>query len=203
MSSRFWTLVSVSTLIALASLPLYGQTTYGSISGTVFDSSGATIANAQVSLTNLSTDEKRTQPTNADGLYTFPNLFPGRYKIDVEKAGFKKTTRPDVVVEVQQAARIDFSLPVGEATESVEVTSEVTLLQPETSSLGQVIEERKSGELPLNGRNIFNLITVSPAAVAQGGSGGTPVGENPFSWETIKSVVRSRMRARSTWTASR
>jgi hypothetical protein len=182
MSFRFWTLVSISTLIALASLPLYGQTTYGSISGTVFDSSGATIANAQVSLTNLSTDEKRTQPTNADGLYTFPNLFPGRYKIDVEKAGFKKTTRPDVVVEVQQAARIDFSLPVGEATESVEVTSEVTLLQPETSSLGQVIEERKSNELPLNGRNIFNLITVSPAAVAQGGSGGTPVGENPFSW---------------------
>ena len=55
-------------------------------------------------------------------------------------------------------------------------------MQAETSSLGQVVEQRKANELPLNGRNIFNLITISPAAVAQGGSGGTPVGQNPFSW---------------------
>ena len=64
----------------------------------------------------------------------------------------------------------------------VEVTAETPLLQAETSSLGQVVEERKANELPLNGRNIFNLITVSPSVVAQGGSGGTPVGQNPFSW---------------------
>ena len=181
-SSRLCTLVFTFALAALTALPLYGQSTYGSISGSVFDPSGAAIASAQVTLTNLSTGEKRVQPTNGDGLYTFPNLFAGKYKLDVEKAGFKKTTRPEVVVDVQQAARIDFTLAVGQVSESIEVTTETPLLQPESSSLGQVIEERKADELPLNGRNIYNLITLSPAAVAQGGSGGTPVGQNPFSW---------------------
>ena len=90
--------------------------------------------------------------------------------------------RNSVVVQVQQDTRVDASMTVGQVSEMVEVTSEVPLLQTESSSLGQVVEERKAGELPLNGRNIFNLITVSPAAVAQGGSGGSPVGQNPFSW---------------------
>jgi hypothetical protein len=180
--SRFLTLFLALALVLSAPLSLYGQSTYGSISGAVYDPSGAAVPDAQVSLTNLSTGEKRLQPTNADGLYTFPNLFPGKYRLDVEKAGFKKTTRPEVVVEVQQTAHIDFTLAVGQVSESVEVTSETPLLQAETSSLGQVIEERKANELPLNGRNIYNLITLSPGAVAQGGSGGTPVGENPFSW---------------------
>src|SRR5579862_9262455 len=174
----------VLTLVLLfsASFSLYGQSTYGSISGSVYDPSGAAISDAQVTLTNSSTGEKRVQPTNADGLYTFPNVLVGKYSMDVEKAGFKKTTRNDVVIEVQQSARIDFTLAVGQVSESIEVTSETPLLQAETSSLGQVVEERKANELPLNGRNIFNLITISPAAVAQGGSGGTPVGQNPFSW---------------------
>jgi len=180
MPSRRFVLTLV--LLLTASLSLYGQSTYGSVSGSVYDPSGAAISDAQVTLTNISTGDKRVQPTNADGLYTFPNVIPAQYRIDVEKAGFKKTTRSDVVVQVQQASRIDFTLAVGQVSESVEVTSETPLLQPETSSLGQVIEERKADELPLNGRNIYNLITLSPAAVAQGGSGGTPVGQNPFSW---------------------
>jgi Carboxypeptidase regulatory-like domain/TonB dependent receptor len=180
MSSHRFILTLV--LLLSASLSLYGQSTYGSISGSVYDPSGAAIAGAQVTLTSVSTGEKRTQPTNADGLYTFPNVSPGKYKLDVEKAGFKKTTRPEVAVDVQQGVRLDFTLAVGQVSESVEVTSETPLLQSETSSLGQVIEERKADELPLNGRNIYNLITLSPAAVAQGGSGGTPVGQNPFSW---------------------
>ncbi|HXZ31585.1 MAG TPA: carboxypeptidase-like regulatory domain-containing protein [Terriglobales bacterium] len=181
-SPRFWAFFTFVAVVIFASVSLYGQSTYGSITGTVFDPTGAAVPDAQVTLTNVSTTERRTQPTNADGLYAFPNLAPGQYRIDVEKVGFKKTTRTLVVVEVQQTTRIDVSLTVGQVSESVEVTSETPLLQTETSSLGQVIEERKATELPLNGRNIYNLITLSPAAVAQGGSGGTPVGENPFSW---------------------
>ena len=83
------------------------------------------------------------------------------------------------MVEVQQDSHIVATLPVGQVTETVEVSAETPLLQVESSSLGQVVEQRKANELPLNGRNIFNLITISPAAVAQGGSGGTPVGQNP------------------------
>src|SRR6202043_3723476 len=132
--------------------------------------------------TNPDTGEKRTETTGGDGLYSFVNVLPGRYRIEVEKTGFKRTTRSEVIVDVGQSVRIDLSMQVGDMTQTVEVTGETPLLQSETSSLGQVVEERKANELPLNGRNIFNLITISPAAVAQGGSGGTPVGQNPFSW---------------------
>ncbi|HUK24415.1 MAG TPA: TonB-dependent receptor [Terriglobales bacterium] len=166
---------------SLSSL-LYAQSTYGSVTGSVVDSSGAAITGADVTLTNLGTMEKRTQPSGADGLFTFVNVFPGQYRVDVEKTGFKHLTRTPVVVEVQQTTHIEATMQVGEVSQSVEVTAETPLLQTETSSLGQVVEERKANELPLNGRNIFNLITVSPAAVAQGGSGGSPVGQNPFSW---------------------
>ncbi len=175
---------SVVTLVLILSttFPLHGQSTYGSVSGTVTDQTGAAVAGATVTLTNTSTSEKRTQPSGADGLFTFVNLFPGDYRVDVQKEGFKHFTRPSVIVQVQQDTHIAAALTVGQVTETVEVTSETPLLQTESSSLGQVVEERKANELPLNGRNIFNLITVSPAAVAQGGSGGSPVGQNPFSW---------------------
>src|SRR5882757_5786486 len=159
-----------------------GQSTYGSITGLITDPSGAAIGDARVTLTNLGTAEKRVQPTGSDGLYSFVNLIPGNYRIEIEKQGFKRITQEPVVVQVQQSSKIDVSLPIGQASETVEVTSETPLLQSETSSLGQVVEQRKANELPLNGRNVFNLITVSPAAVAQGGSGGSPVGQNPFSW---------------------
>jgi Carboxypeptidase regulatory-like domain/TonB dependent receptor len=182
MSRRSLTVaLSVAFVLSTCSF-LQGQSTYGAITGSVTDPSGAAITDAKVTLTNLGTTETRTQPTSADGLYSFVNLIPGNYKIDVEKAGFKHITRTPVVVEVQQSAKIDVTLPVGQANETVEVVGETPLLQSETSSLGQVIEQRKANELPLNGRNIYNLITLSPGAVAQGGSGGTPVGQNPFSW---------------------
>src|SRR5271169_871875 len=175
-------LLTVLAFFLSATLPALSQSTYGSISGTVTDSSGAAVTGATVTLTNLSTSEKRTQVSGDDGHFTFVNLFQGQYRVDVEKEGFKHFTRPTVVVEVQQDTRVDAALTVGQVSETVEVTAATPLLQTESSSLGQVVEQRKANELPLNGRNIFNLITVSPAAVAQGGSGGSPVGQNPFSW---------------------
>ena len=144
--------------------------------------SGAAVTDATVTVTNVGTQEKRTQSSGADGLFTFVNLFPGQYRVDVEKQGFKHFARTDVTVQVQQDTHIAAALQVGEVSQVVEVTSQTPLLQTESASLGQVVEQRKADELPLNGRNIFNLITVSPAAVAQGGSGGSPVGQNPFSW---------------------
>jgi len=181
-SRKLWALLFSMVLVVTTSLSLHGQSTFGTVDGSVLDSSGAVVAGAQVTLTNTGTQEKRTQTTGSEGLYQFVNVIPGQYRLDIEKAGFKHFTRNDVVVQVQQDTHIDATLPVGQVTETVEVTAETPLLQPETSSLGQVVEERKANELPLNGRNIFNLITISPAAVAQGGSGGTPVGQNPFSW---------------------
>src|SRR5216684_6926370 len=138
-----------AAFLLMASLPLRAQSTYGTISGSVVDSSGAAIADAQVTLTNLGTSEKRTQSTGSDGLYSFVNLNPGRYKIEAEKTGFKHFTRPEVAVEVNQSARIDVTLQVGDVTQTVEVTGETPLLQTETSSLGEVVEQRQATELPL------------------------------------------------------
>ena len=181
-SRRLWALFFSAVLVITTSVSLHGQSTYGTVDGSVLDSSGAAVADAQVTLTNKGTQEKRVQNTGAEGLFQFVNVFSGQYRLDIEKAGFKHFTRDPVVVEVSQDSHIIATLPVGQVTETVEVTAETPLLQVETSSLGQVVEQRKANELPLNGRNIFNLITISPAVVAQGGSGGTPVGQNPFSW---------------------
>jgi hypothetical protein len=148
----------------------------------VTDPSGAAIGGAQVTLTNTGTSEKHTQTTSDQGTYSFVNVIPGDYRIDIEKTGFKHSAHPNVVVQVQLDTHVETSLNVGAASEIVEVTGETSLLQTESASLGQVVEQRKANELPLNGRNIFNLITISPGAVAQGGSGGSPVGQNPFSW---------------------
>ena len=160
--------------------PLLAQSTYGTISGVVTDSSGAVIEGAHITLTSLDTGRKLEQDTAGDGLYQFVNLFPGRYKVTSEKTGFKRTEQSDVVVQVQQTSRIDMTMQIGEVTQSVEVTGETPLLQSETSSLGQVIEQREANELPLNGRNVFNLAELAPSVVPQGNTLGSPVGKNPF-----------------------
>jgi hypothetical protein len=181
MPSRIlWSLlVSVGMLVSSSNL-LYSQSTYGSIAGAVTDTSGATVTDANVTLTNLGTSEKRTQSSGADGLFTFVNLFPGQYRIDVEKQGFKHFVRTPVTVDVQQSTRVEAALQVGEVSQVVEVTSETPLMQTETSSLGTVVDQREANELPLNGRNIYNLATVTPSVIPQGSTQGSVVGKNPF-----------------------
>ena len=169
-------------LVVAFPVPSPSQTTYGSVTGSVTDQSGAIVAEAQITLTNAATSEKRVLTTGQDGLYNFVNLIPGKYRIDVEKSGFKRTSNPDVVVDVGQTVRADIALQVGEVSQTVEVSAVTPFLQPETSSIGQVVEQRKANELPLNGRNVFNLIELAPAVVPQGSSTGTPVGVNPFGW---------------------
>src|SRR6202789_1903616 len=167
--------------------PLSAQSTFGSISGTVADASGAAVPDSQVTLTSAATGAKQTYTTSGDGLYSFVNLNPGEYRLDVEKAGFKHVKRESVVVQVQQAVRIDVAMEVGAVSQTVEVTAETPLLPPTSTSLGQVIDQRETNEIPLKGRNVFALITLSPAAVAGGSgsgsaTGGSQVGPNPFSW---------------------
>ena len=168
-------------LMGLADIGL-AQTTYGSLAGTVGDSTGALIPGARVTLINTATSEKQVQESNAEGLYSFVNLSPGQYELLVEKTGFEKVSRKNIIIQVQQSARVDISMPVGGGDQTVTVTSDVPLLQPDTSSLGQVVEERSANELPLNGRNVFNLVSLAPSVVPQGGNSGTATGQNPFSW---------------------
>ena len=166
--------------------PVRGQTVYGSIAGTVLDATGAAIPGATVTLSNLGTSEKRTMPSEASGSYTFVNLLPGQYRIEVEKGGFKHFTREPIVVEVGSALRIDLAMEVGAVTQTLEVKAASPLLQAQSSDLGQVVASRTVTEMPLNGRNVISLAQLSPGIQPQGPpSGGNssmsnPVGANPF-----------------------
>src|SRR5690242_1641023 len=173
-------------VLTMAAAPGWGQRVYGTIGGTATDASGAAVADATVTLTNLDNAAKQTIATDTSGNYTFVNIQPGRYKLEAEKTGFKKFVREPILVQIESGLRVDISLPVGAQTETVEVTSEVPLLQPDTNSLGQVVETRSVTELPLNGRNPLALVAMVPGVVPQGqpsagnSSTSNPVGANPF-----------------------
>src|SRR2546423_5615350 len=162
------------------------QSVYGKMAGTVTDASGAAIADATVTLTNLGTSEKHSMQSSASGEYTFVNILPGSYRVEGEKSGFKKFVRGPIIVEIESGLRVDIALQVGAQTETIEVSSAAPLLQPETQSLGQVVEGRLVTESPLNGRNPLALVALVPGVVPQGSpsggnsSGGSPVGANPF-----------------------
>ena len=158
----------------------------GAITGTVTDSSGAVVPQASLTLTNVGTSAKVTSQSDPTGLYQFPNLAPGQYRLDVEKTGFTRFTREPIVVLVNANVRVDVTLQVGAVSQVVTVSAETPLLQAETSSLGQVIETRSVNELPLNGRNPLALIALSPGVVMQGQSGTNPVTMNPFSQGNIQ-----------------
>ncbi|HXR77569.1 MAG TPA: carboxypeptidase regulatory-like domain-containing protein [Bryobacteraceae bacterium] len=182
--------VSLSILLLLVgmitTLSLWSQTTFGVVSGAVTDETGAAIPGVQVTLTSLSTEEKRQTTTGPDGRYQFVNLNPGSYGVAAEKSGFKRFSRQPIIVEVQQTVAIDIKMPVGAVTQTVEVTSASPLLQPETSSLGQVVGQRLTNNLPLNGRNVFNLVALAPSVIPQGGALSSPTGNNPFAWNNYQ-----------------
>ncbi|MBV9499304.1 MAG: TonB-dependent receptor, partial [Acidobacteriaceae bacterium] len=171
---------------ALVPRPSFGQNVYGSIAGTVTDASGSVVDAAKITLTNTATGESRSVLTNSGGDYTFVNILPARYKVEAEKAGFKKVVREPIIVDIESGLRVDLTLEVGAVTQTVEVTAAAPLLQPETSSLGQVVEQRTVTELPLNGRNPLALVALTAGVVPQGqpsagnSSTGNPVGANPF-----------------------
>ncbi len=173
-------------MLAVTPVAVWGQNVYGKISGTISDSTGASLGKAAVTLTNLDKNDKNVITTDDSGNYSFVNISPGRYKIEAERSGFKKVVRQPIEVQIESGLKIDIVLPVGAASETVAVTGETALLQPETNSLGQVIEQRTVTDLPLNGRNPIALAELVPGVVPQGqpsagnSSTGSPVGANPF-----------------------
>jgi hypothetical protein len=168
--------------IAFFSAPSLGQTFYGSIVGAITDSSGAAMQNAAVTLTNTGTAELRKGQSGADGSYQFANLIPGAYKVEVEQSGFRHYTRENITVEVQAAVRVDVAMQVGDVTQSVEITEQPALLQTENASLSQVVSTRQVQELPVNGRNVLNLIALAPGVVPQGSTDGAAlIGKNVLS----------------------
>lgn len=147
--------------LLLFSIGGYAQT-LGEISGEVRDHTGANVAGAEVTITNTATNAKRSAVSNDAGVYSFPSLVPGIYDVRVTHSGFKATVRNGVELQVQQSARLDFTLEIGAVTESVDVSAQAMLLSTENATVGTVIENKRIVELPLNGRNYLQLVSLAP-----------------------------------------
>jgi hypothetical protein len=169
MSKRFQYALFAALLPAV---PHLLAQSFGEITGTVTDATGAIMAGANVTAQSVSTNQVRRASTNEAGNYSLPFLVPGTYDVTVESSGFKSSTRKAVELQVGAVARIDFHMEVGEVTQQVEVTGGAPLLNTETTALGTVIENRRIVDLPLNGRNYLQLVTLSPNVTTEGGAGG-------------------------------
>jgi hypothetical protein len=143
--------------LLLQSRYAFGQVDEGSITGTVQDSTGAVVPNAQVTLLNTDQNITLQTRTNGDGGYTFSPVRIGHYSLSVTAKGFAKTTQQNLTVNVAQVLLVNVQLKLGAATETVEVTTAPPLMQTEEASVGQVISQESVNDLPLNGRNFTFL----------------------------------------------
>ena len=152
MSSRL-----VLCALLLFAADLEAQVATGTIVGVVQDATGALVPNAQITIVHVATSESRQTRSNERGEFSLPYVHIGEYTVSAEAAGFKKKTLTGIELKVDQTANLRIGLEVGGVSESVEVVSSAPLVESSTSSLGQVIENRKILDLPLNGRNTFAL----------------------------------------------
>lgn len=151
--------VALATLVLLGGV-CYGQAVNATLTGTITDTSGASVPNAKVTLTETGTNVSRTAETNESGNYTFPTIPPGTYAVAVELAGFKKSTRAGVDVLVNSTVRVDLVLQPGNITESIEVAANAAILQTETAETGRKIESKLIAELPLGGSHNFQSLSI-------------------------------------------
>lgn len=152
-------LIVLAGLLAVSPLP--AQNITGAILGAVADPSGASISNAEVEVTQLETNQTTRVRTDSAGFYQANYLRPGSYRVAVSSAGFKRAVRDNLTLQVEARLRIDFRLEIGDAATSVDVTADPPLIESETASLGQVVSMRSVQELPIRGRNIFDLVGLS------------------------------------------
>ena len=145
------------TLLALTASGAWAQSYYGSVRGAVSDPTGASIANAHVTLTNEGTGELRSTLSTGAGQYVFSDVVPAVYTVQVESVGFKKFERKGISVGTQQEITADLKLEVGAITESVEVTEAAPMVDTATASQGQVLGNQQVTDLPNMGRNPFLL----------------------------------------------
>lgn len=151
-------LAAALALGALLTLPLASQQGRGTILGNVTDPAGASVAGAKISILNTETNVAVTTQTNGEGFYTSTALIVGSYQVTVEKQGFKKAVRAGITLQVDQRAEVNVALALGNVADSVEVTEEAPLINTEDATVGQVIENKRVQELPINGRSAFALV---------------------------------------------
>jgi len=154
----------------LAAASVAAQSFTGTILGTVKDTTDAVVPNAAITVINMGTNARAEARSDANGNYAVPLLPPGQYRIQAEAPGFKLAVREGLVLQVQQQARVDLVLTVGALSESVVVTADAPLLESTTSTIGKVVDNRRIMSLPLNSRNVYSLIYLTPGVAGSIGN---------------------------------
>ena len=159
----------ILTFLLLGSVPAFGQSTRGSLSGVVKDPNGAAIANATVVVKNAATNEETKVTTNQLGAFSFPSLAPGKYSATIEAGGFKKTELTEVTIEVSQPSAVEVSLEVGAVTEQVTVTGTAQeIINTTTPTLSKTITAKQVADLPLLSRNPLDLARLQAGLAVNG-----------------------------------
>lgn len=154
--------MSLAAALLVVAAAASAQTITGTITGIVKDTSGAVVPGATITMTQVDTGRQQTAVTDAEGRYASGPLPLGSYKIEAGISGFKSAIRSGVTLTIDEVARVDFTLEVGTVQESVEVKAEASLVDPNTSALGKLVDNRRIAELPLNTRNVYSLIFLTP-----------------------------------------
>jgi len=146
---------------------LRAQTTTASVLGTITDDSGAVVPAAQIVLMDVGKGDRRETRSNAGGDYIFTSLEPGEFTVTVTMSGFRREVKQGIILQLNQRARVDFALSLGETTQEVTVEGAVPLLNTDQAALGQVMEHRRLVDLPLNGRNFSHLAALMPGVLVE------------------------------------
>ena len=167
------------------SVSLPAQQGRGTIQGNVTDQSGAAAAGVLVKITSVETNISSNTTTNGEGFFLATNLNVGSYTVLAEQAGFRKSLRSGIVLQVDQRAQVDFRLELGQVAETVEVKAEAPLVNTGDSAVGKVIDNRRVMELPLNGRNALALTLLTPSVKSNGGSTNSGFGDRGIQLSAI------------------
>jgi hypothetical protein len=184
--------VAVVLCLVITLAPLCAQTTSGAIVGTVTDPSGAIIGGATVTITNMGTNISTKTTSDASGEYVVTPLEVGKYSVSVEATGFKRSVRTDIQVNVQDRVRVDTKLEVGQVTDTVEVAAAAPILETDTSYLGEVVDEQRIVDLPLNGR-FFTRLAVLTAGTAPSPAGARDENTGGFSANGVRPYQNNYM----------
>jgi hypothetical protein len=163
-------LCAVALCVVLAAPGVFGQSTGGRIRGTVTDSSGGAASGAQVTLINEATNVAREVKTGSNGDYQFLEVPVGSYEVDVTVQGFKKFVRKGIPLNLNEVVTVDAVLQVGSNVEVLEVTGAPPVIDTTTTQLGAIVNERSSTQLPLNQRDVYQLLQLQPGVQSQLGN---------------------------------
>ena len=163
-------------LLVIAAVQMANAQTSATVVGTVRDETQASVPGASAVITNNATGLQVARETGADGSFLLPSLPPGSYRLTVKKSGFQQHVHDGIVLAVNDRATIDVTLALGATAESVTVTGEVSLLEAQTGTLRGVIEQKRIVDLPLNGRNMTQLVALQAGVIQTADNSGNGEG---------------------------